>query len=60
MKKEKEIMVKANKSRRTFTIITDVAKYRTYQMSKEEFQSCLHNTQNDWRNFLRSDDYYKI
>jgi arsenate reductase-like glutaredoxin family protein len=60
MKKENEIMVKANNSRRTFTIVTDVAKYRTYQMSKEEFQSCLHNTQNDWRNFLRSDDYYKI
>jgi hypothetical protein len=29
-------------------------------LSKEEFNSCLNNTGNDWVNFLKSSDYYKI
>lgn len=49
-----------NYSARTFTIRTEVAKYRTTQMSKEEFQSCLNNTANDWAYFLKSSDYYKV
>jgi hypothetical protein len=35
-------------------------KLRTFKMSKEEFNSCLHNTNNDWNQFLKSDDYYLI
>jgi hypothetical protein len=54
------IDVRSNHSARTFTIRTDVAKYRTYPMSKEEFQSCLNNTANDWAYFLKSSDYYKV
>ncbi len=55
----------ANKSRRTFTIYCQeggrtYAKYRTVPMSKEEFQSCQHHTQNDWANWMKSDDYYPI
>lgn len=54
------IRVSSNKAKRTFTIITDAAKYRTLPMSKEEFESANNNTGNDWANFLKSDSYYKI
>ena len=54
------LKISANHSKRTFTIRTDVAKYRTIRLSKEEFQSCLNNTGQDWRQFLRSSDYYKV
>ena len=54
-----------NHKKRTFTIRTYIndkinAKYRTIQMSKEEFSSELNNTQNDWSYFLKSNDYYLI
>ena len=55
-----EISVKANQSKRTFTIRTETAKYRTFPMSQDEFDSCEHNTANDWNQFLKSDDYYKV
>jgi hypothetical protein len=55
-----EIKVSSNKIKRTFTIKTDGGKYRTNQMSHEEFDSCLFNTGNDWKQFLKSGDYYKI
>lgn len=54
------IKVSANKSKRTYTIKTDAATYRTFQMTKEEFDSCEDNTGNDWANFLKYDSYYKI
>ncbi len=54
------IRVGVNHSNKTFTIKTEVAKYRTYKMDKMEFQSCLNNTGNDWKQFLKSDDYYKV
>ena len=54
------LKISVNHSKRTFTIRTDVAKYRTIRLSKEEFQSCLNNTGQDWRQWLRSDDYYKV
>jgi hypothetical protein len=54
----RQINVTPNHGAQTFTIRTDVAKYRTNRMSKEEFKSCLNNTANDWQCFLdRSDDY---
>lgn len=56
----RKIKVSSNKQNRTFTIITDAAKFRTNQMSMEEFSNCLFNTGNDWDNFLKSDDYYKV
>lgn len=55
-----EIKVSSNKKRRTFTIKTTSGKYRTYPMTKQEFESCLYNTGNDWSYFLRSNDYYEI
>ena len=56
----REIKVSSNKAKRTFTIKTDSAKYRTNTMSKEEFNNCQYNTGNDWQDFLNSEDYYKI
>lgn len=56
----RKIRVSANHSKRTFTIRTESAKYRTYKMSKQEFEGCLDNTANDWQYFMRSNDYYKV
>ena len=52
--------VTSNKSARTFTIKNETATYRTFKMSIEEFQSCQYNTENDWKQFLKSDEYYKV
>jgi len=57
---EREFRISANKSRRTYTIRTFGSKYRTYRMTKEEFQSCDNYTGNDWNNFLKSESYYTV
>ena len=54
-----------NYSARTFTLRIKYAdgsmiKYRTIQMNKEDFESDLYNTENDWFQFLKSDNYYKV
>ena len=50
-----------NHSARTFTIRTESAKFRTNRMSKEDFESELNNTPNDWQTFLNySTDYFKV
>ena len=59
------IKVVANNAKRTFTIRTYVngkfsAKYRTIQFSKEEFSENEYNTEKDWQQFLKSDDYYQV
>ena len=55
------LRISPNHSKRTFTIRTDVAKYRTVRLGKEEFNSYLNNTGQDWKVFLRKgDDYYKV
>lgn len=52
---------KANHRQRTFTVYMDGKKtWRTYPMDKYEFQDCLNNTSNDWRQWLSSDDWYRI
>jgi hypothetical protein len=56
----RKFLVSANFSKRSFTIKTESAKYRTYKLSKSEFDSCLSNTGNDWANFLKTDDYFKV
>ena len=65
MKNSETIKVTANQSKRTFTIIKYIdgklfAKYRTVEMSQDEFDSEDMNTENDWKQFLKSDDYYKL
>ena len=57
---ERKIRVGSNYSKRTFTIKTDSATFRTFKMTKEEFNENLYNTANDWNQFLKSDDYYKV
>lgn len=59
------IKVVANNAKRTFTIRTYVngklsAKYRTIEFSKEEFSENEYNTEKDWQQFLKSDNYYQV
>lgn len=60
------ITATANQSKRTFTLRTFdehgnvTAKYRTYKMTQEEFENEEMNTEKDWKQFLKTDDYYKI
>ena len=59
------IKVSANHSNRTFTIrktYTDGSKvkYRTIPLSQDEFDRCDNNSENDWKQFLKSDDYYIV
>lgn len=65
MKNLKEIKVTANQSKRTFTIRTYFdgkisAKYRTYKMNQSEFDIEELNTENDWKHFLTTDEYYIV
>ena len=53
--------ISSNKAKRTFTIRTNSAKFRTLQFAKEEFEHAdFFWTGNDWRQFLKTDDYYKV
>lgn len=54
--------IKSNKSKRTFTIRKESAKFRTLEMSKNEFDECECNTNEDWKDFLRtqSGSYYEL
>lgn len=62
----RKIKATPNHSARTFTLRvtysdgTKQIKYRTVRMNRDEFQSCLNNTENDWAQFLKSSDYYLI
>lgn len=56
-----QFKVNSNYKKRTFTILINDTKWRTNQMTKDEFQENLYNTQNDWKNYLlTSNDYYKV
>ena len=60
-----DLDVKANQKNRTFTIrkkYSDgfMVKYRTIPLNKEEFEIEEMNTENDWINFLKSDNYYIV
>jgi hypothetical protein len=59
------LKVTPNKSKRTFTLrMYDngkfCSKYRTQQFSKDEFQDMGCNTENDWKHFLNTEDYYYL
>jgi len=61
----KTITATPNYKNRTFTIRTFVNgklnnKYRTIQFSREEFENELNNTENDWMQFLKSNNYYVV
>ena len=55
-----QIKVTPNKSQRTFTIRRQGIKFRTLQMSREEFNSADYWTGQDWSNFLKTDEYYIV
>ena len=60
-----KIVAVHNRQKRTFTIRvhykdSSITKFRTFPMSVEEFESSLYNTQNDWCQFLKSNDYYLV
>jgi hypothetical protein len=55
-----EIIVAANHSKRTFTLRKNGSKYRTDPMSKQEFNSALNWTGNDWVQFFKTDGYYTL
>ena len=60
-----KIIATPNYRNRTFTLRIfnkegRKAKYRTLPMNKEEFEKELNNTINDWKQFLKTDEYYKI
>jgi hypothetical protein len=64
MKQVETIKATPNYSKSTFTIRKYIegqlfAKYRTTKMGKEDFESENMNTENDWKHFLNSDEYYK-
>jgi hypothetical protein len=64
MKQVQTIKATPNYSKRTFTIRKYIegqlfAKYRTIKMGKEDFDCENMNTENDWKQFLKSDEYYK-
>lgn len=56
----RKLLVNSNESKRHYTIKTDVATYRTYPMTDREFLENSYNNGNDWQQFLKSDEYYKI
>ncbi len=63
--KTTKIKVTANKTKKRYTIRKYeggkcVAKYRTFKMSKSEFNEAEYNTTNDWINFLKTENYYKV
>jgi len=57
------IKTTANKSARTYTIREcdsngkTFIKYRTFRMSKQEFESAYYWTTNDWKQYLKTDEY---
>ena len=65
MKKTKSISgqvfeVSCNKTARTYTIRTNGSKYRTNELSIEDFDNFQYNTGNDWANFMKTNDYYLV
>lgn len=55
-----------NHRNRTYTIrvycpLKGIFKYRTKRLPKDEFEGNLHNSQQEWREFLKtSHDYYPV
>jgi hypothetical protein len=52
--------ITSNKQKRHYTIKLNYAIYRTLPMSKQEFNSAYYWTENDWKQFLKTDEYYKL
>jgi len=65
-KNTRHYKVTQNHSRQTYTIRVQnyngktIFKYRTHSFNAEDFYSMEYNTQIDWANFLKTDEYYII
>jgi len=70
-KRKRYYKVTPNHGKRTFTIRVQmhlhpnlaektVFKYRTNVFDQDEFDSMYFNTQIDWDNFMKNDEYYLI
>lgn len=63
--KKSKIIATGNKTNRTFTIREyeqdgTIRKYRTLKMSKEEYEKEKDNTEQDWKQFLKGEEYYTV
>lgn len=64
MRRSKEsLQVTQNEEERTFTIKSIIdgklfATYETIEMTQEEFEEEENNTKNDWKNFLKTNQYH--
>ena len=56
----KEYALSFNNKKRVVTIYSDGTMYRTYPMDKEDYNSASYWTGNDWSNFMKTDDYYRV
>ena len=56
----RKIRVRANYSKRHFTIKTESNTFRTYKMNQEEFESSEYRTGNDWQQFLNVARYFRV
>ena len=59
------VKAKSNKSERRFTIRKYIdghlfSKFRTMTMSKDEFEEMEMYSENDWKNYLRTEDSYTV
>lgn len=62
---ERTLKVTANQSAKTFTLRFyyadgSIVKYRTLPFSREEFRNAEYWTNNDWTQFLKTDEYYTV
>lgn len=56
----RQIKVRPNVSKKHYTIVTESGRYRTLPMGNEEFNNANYWTGNDWQNFLKTDEYFKV
>ena len=55
------LRISSNKQKRTFTIRTKFAKYRTLKFTNDEFEYAdFFWTANDWKQFLKTDECFKV
>ena len=62
---KRKLIVKTNNSQRTATLRFyyqdgTIVKYRTLPFSSEEFESVKRRTDEDWIQFLKTDEYYIV
>lgn len=56
----KNMTVRSNYQKRTFTIRIRGNKYRTLPMTRPEFEDAQYRTEKDWEYFLRTSQAYYV